>query len=462
MVAIGSYFDQREDAQRYSLILLETATKLLRRRDSITSRARLADLQTVFLLEVLSKYFSRRIEVDMSARFRSLFASLDQARRSLATNPLAVFRTLRKNHTKEDLIKAHKFWVEHETRRRILQASAVLDMQQVVLFEQPATIVRHSGRTRLNTDCLRTHIALPCDEELWNMSPIEKWTESAKTYEYIDPTTSRTSYQRHDRAEVDYFQMQVQKANDSAIPNHGSYNSQNNMTLKGTPFSIGCADFNDRAFVMARHTPVHHLLLVSGESWIFGKKLESESDFQASKQALRRWVDAKSDSLTALWHATTLIRTQITFRSLQSSGSEAPVVFETKPLLHEPWALYLATLVCWAYGYGMATPLSNSGTFSRAASIASEPTTTSTSSAAHPALLDPSEAAADMQDYLQATNVPDAGDLASISGQTLSRTHGLLETVRIRKLAPMIGGLMNEAERVLFRLVEGRSRLSHF
>jgi hypothetical protein len=32
----------------------------------------------------------------------------------------------------------------------------------------------------------------------------------------------------------------------------------------------------------------------------------------------------------------------------------------------------------------------------------------------------------------------------------------------MQKIQPLLGGLMNEAERVLFRLVEGRSTLCHF
>ena len=68
MVAIGSQYDTREDAKEYSLALLEAATKLLSKRDTINSRSRLTDLQTVFLLEVLSRYRSRRANVQSMKR----------------------------------------------------------------------------------------------------------------------------------------------------------------------------------------------------------------------------------------------------------------------------------------------------------------------------------------------------------------------------------------------------------
>ena len=78
--------------------------------------------------------------------------------------------------------------------------------------------------------------------------------------------------------------------------------------------------------------------------------------------------------------------------------------------------------------------------------------------------MDAAEADAEMREYLRATRVPNAEDLTKLDAGVIGRTHGLLESVRLRKIAGGVGsgGLMNEAERVLWRLVEGRSRLSDF
>lgn len=45
----------------------------------------------------------------------------------VSQNPLAVFNTLPPNPSHDALQKAHRFWVEHETRRRVLQAAFILD-----------------------------------------------------------------------------------------------------------------------------------------------------------------------------------------------------------------------------------------------------------------------------------------------------------------------------------------------
>jgi hypothetical protein len=483
MAAIGSQYDPRPDAKTYSLTLLEIATKLLRRRDNIGSRSRLADLQTVFLLEVLSKYCSRRSEVEMSARFRSLFASLDQARRSLATDPLAVFKTLRKDRTPEDIARAHKFWVDHETRRRILQASSVLDLQQVTLFEQPATIVQHD-RPRRSGPGLRCNTFLPCSEELWESSPVEAWVEAASS-----PTSPDTSKPRSSRrgkktssSSLDYFQTTVLLANNPGFSLPQVLEGNNNDDERtGTGDEDAAAAtprlrFNHHMWEMARNTPIRALLVVSGESWILGKKLENESEFQDAKRNLRVWIDANVESRTAFWHATQLIRSRVkigrpspAFES-DSFNTELSVSVHDTHMLHEPWAFYLAALVCWAYGFSAARG-GGSGHVSGAASAASEPHSNLSRTSglsrmsaisAHPALLDAQEAAYSAREYLQATDVAQADDLLPLESSVFAGMDGLLEVVRLHKVGLSMGGLMNEAERVLYRLVEGRSRMSHF
>ncbi|KAL6246134.1 hypothetical protein RBB50_007287 [Rhinocladiella similis] len=458
MSAIGSQYDDRPDAKQYSLTLLEIATKLLRRRDSITSRSRLADLQTVFLLEVLSKYCSRRVEVEMSARFRSLFASLDQARRTLATDPLAVFRTLRKERTSEDIARAHKFWLDHETRRRILQASTVLDHQQVTLFEQQPTIVQHGRPRRTTSPSLRCSIPLPCSEELWETSPIETWVQMAANTDAFKPRSHRQ--EPSIVSTPDYFQSLVsmvacQGLLDQAPPRQDRLGD-----------AAAYMTFNRHAVEMTRNTPIRQLLVTSGESWILGKKLENEAEFQDAKRTLRVWAESNFQSRIALWHATQLIRSRVKFSYSEPTRTELVVTFQDTHMLQEPWILYLAALVCWAYGFSASAALDGNGQGSGAGSTASDPQSnpsrTPSSSSAHPALLDSHEAAYSMREYLKTTDVDKVDGILSIDPQLFGRMHGLLEVIRLNKIGPLLGGLMNEAERVLYRLVEGRSRLSQF
>ena len=401
----------------------------------------------------------------MSSRFRALFASLDQARRTLTTSSLAVFRTLRSDHSKEEVEKARRFWLDHETRRRTLQAFSILDTQQVAFFEQPATIIQH-GRTRLSTDTARASMSLPCSEDLWETSPIDDWKTLATEQQHKEGNNMSQGLQSTGDAKLDYFQMQTWIQSDSTALQQLYFDTGSHMlSLVNDGTAKQSTAFNKHAMTFAKCTPLKSLLIVSGESWIFGKKLESEAEFQAAKQSLRNWVSMGSDSLTALWHASALLRSQVSFSSIASNSNDVQANFATTRMLHEPWCIYLAALICWAHGLYPSLSYSTSGPASRAPSVMSAPTSShssSSSSSGHPSLMDATDAAQEAQRYLQATNVSVPTDLLQLDPNSLGRIHGLLEVVRMQKILPLLGGLMNEAERVLFRLVEGRSTLSHF
>ncbi|RMD42376.1 hypothetical protein DV735_g2751, partial [Chaetothyriales sp. CBS 134920] len=434
MVAIGSQFDQRPDAKRYSLTLLEVAVRILRRRDTIASRSRLSDLQTVFLLEALSRYFSRRIEVEMSARFRALFASLDQVRRSLGTSALAVFRTLKAERSMEDLLKAHKFWVDHETRRRILQALSILDMQQRIFFGQPATIVQHS-HPRVRIDVGNGAMSLPCADELWNATPVEEWERLAKTHQSLEHSAVDLFQSQGNTPQLDYFQFQAWLQHDDALVDQFCYAGEypKPSLLVDDGHSRSSLTFNKHAMSFIRHTPLTQLLIVSGESWILGKKLESESDFQTAKQALRTWVSTNPASMIALWHATKVLRQQIKFLTGDSDGQTIAATFETTHMLHEPWCVYLAALVCWAHGlYPSLSSTTNPRGLTGAST--SDESSANLSAPGVRLLMDPLDAAREAQAYLKATDVARPTSLTNLDLGTLGGMHGLLEICRYSNL----------------------------
>lgn len=347
-LAIGSFYDTRPDAKAYSLALQEIATRLLRRRTNITARSRIADLQTVLLLEILSKFCARQVSAQTSARFRALFASLHQSRQWLATSPLAVFKTLKEGRTADDLKRAHKFWMEHETRRRIFHACSVLDAQQVALFEQRPTIVSHSHLQNSNGD-LKSAVDLPCSEELWEASPIEEWSTKAASSVGEDVHTARANYQRSSVDDYSFFQHQIINLN--ALANQRCAEEMSSPSRSGTTLSR--TRFNYHAFQMVRFVPVRSLLIVAGESWFLGRKIEHENDYMQSKREVREWLAKVSDASTnpvadafmAHWHALKILRMLVDL-----TDNVQP--FRSTNMLHEDWVVYLAALICWALGYG--------------------------------------------------------------------------------------------------------------
>lgn len=390
---------------------------------------------------------------------------LTRSQQRATENPLALLRSS-KDNSPEKIKAAHVFWVERETRRRVLQACCILDTHQSALFEQPPVIGRRPP-PRLTTQ--NNGLPFPCDSDLWDTSPIEQWVEKAWKYvaESLPTAINRTVSQAAPNG-YSTFQSNLMFSHLIADIVYSPSDETKVDALGEQLYGLPNAQFSHHAILCARNTPIRNLLAVSGESWRFCKKLENEVDFRDAKSRLRQWVESDVKPKRAVWHATRLLR--LAFGSASQPNSTD--LF----MLHEQWCLYLACLVCWAWGFASTRSLSrrpsghalSSGPASRIISPASEGHSGSTSSsaagvgAAHPPLLDPTEAEAEMYDYLDAMNVEHWHDIGRASPESMGNIQGLLETVRTRKLMSNLGELLNEAERVLYRLVEGRSALSQF
>lgn len=476
MVAIGSYYDTRPDAKQYSLALLEIATKILQKRPSITSRSRIVDLQTVVLLEILSTFCARQISAQMSTRFRALFANLfgnlDQPKHAITTNPLAVFRTLGPDRSSEDLVRAQRVWIEGETRTRILHACSVLDSQQTILFDQPPTVRKHTLLS-INTAAVGKRSNLPCDDELWEASPVERWAAVAQKHEYIQLVGGKPDPPPGRLAEYSYFQQEVINANGDGSLKCNLERGHNASPASQQMFSKIL--FNYHTTEMCKHTPIRNLLIVTGESWLLGRKIEKKDDYRRAKRELRNWLENSTPSKNGLpkstvahWHALKLLRCL----EIPNTGEMPQVnILGTTNMLHENWAVYLASLVCWAHGYGktgydaaysigrsqdIQNMTSHDGLISGPEGVSNPQATTTIS-----CLNNPVQAATEAVTYLFFTNVTQAMDLRDLSHQCLSRTQGLLESVRTQKIAKyMMGGLMNDAEQVLLKLVEGKKSIA--
>lgn len=377
----------------------------------------------------------------------------------------------------DELKSAHKFWVEHETRRRILQASYVLDTHQAALFEQLPALIQ-APLSRVGATEGKTDMPFPCDDVLWESSPIEEWLVHAKAFapqtlpEATEAALSDTS------EKFDAFQTSLVLSHILVNKKQTAFFEQQTKLFMEhiekftTPPSCARSLFSCHALLTAHYTPVRHLLSVSGETWLFNKKLEQEAAFHLAKTQLREWTQSGS-AKRALWHATEVLRRafaepttyQDSPSNMTGGNKPAELAGDDLCMLHEKWAIYVSALVCWACGFdaanaasGMGLPLAaptmSRGSFSSASS--------SSGIATPVQLIEPSDAEADMWEFLSAMQPGRWEDFGEVDAAAKSRTNGLIECVRTQKMRGPLGGLLNEAERVLFKLVEGRSRLSHF
>ena len=264
--------------------------------------------------------------------------------------------------------------------------------------------------------------------------------------------------------------------------------------------------------LLTRHTPLRSLLIVAGETWIFNRKIQREADWIAAKRELRTWIST-DNARRAVWHAGKVLRIgmrapknpsnsktyygdniAVPPRSpsakMNSNIAEDESVIlprEGEAHLHNYWTLYVASLVCWAWGFDAQTDAATtySGPFNAwpLDAVANGDNDTGRSSSSSSAASDADSESSyhevvemEMWKYLRYLDVPSHEKLPTtvsipnggrngFPGVTddprRGEIKGLLECVR-RKISGPMGGLLNEAERVLWKLGEGKSLTANF
>ena len=223
---------------------------------------------------------------------------------------------------------AHTQWIDRETRRRILLAAFILDTQRTKFFEQPACQQFTVG-TSLN-------LPIPSCPGAWESSDPEIWRDLLCSPPQVPLSIFQSAL------------LQCQSVyRNQPLPSL-SHHSQAFLT--------------HQSLLLASSTPITALLLTASESWLLGQKVTHLSTWTSAKTNLRAWVSSDAAD-HAVWHATTLIRAAFRKRLVlpaddedddeDDDDREQEFGSESRPVrvLHENWCLFLAALVCWAYGF---------------------------------------------------------------------------------------------------------------
>lgn len=101
-------------------------------------------------------------------------------------------------------------------------------------------------------------------------------------------------------------------------------------------------------YLALHYTPLHILLSVSGNSWVFNKKILHASHFTEHLRVLNEW--RKSDN--AVVAASFAARALVSFLNLRSGYGMATVGSVrcvTWAGISDYWGVYVCTLICWAF-----------------------------------------------------------------------------------------------------------------
>lgn len=333
--------------------------------------------------------------------------------------------------TAHGLGQAKDLWTQHETKRRILLAAFVLDTQNSLFFEQAA----------FGLDLININLPYPQPTQTWECHDLEKWRSLVQgghrpydlrllghDFSSLAPFDAFQSsfiscYQIH----RGYLRPNNNNSNNSSSSMSGRYSEIIIMPyLPAAPLHQTPAFLTYFGLQLSSLVPIRSLLIVSSGSWLFGTKVTDRSVWETAKVRLRAWVATDAAARC----------TSYASQILQIALDE-----ESSPMLHEKWCIFLAALVCWAYGFSHVQQqqhqLRGGGR------------------------LDLDIAHIQAREYLQAMN----GSIwIELSTQPIRwYTTGLLECVRA-KLHGSMGGLLNQAEDTLAALAEGqgRSQLMNF
>ncbi|ODH52252.1 hypothetical protein GX48_01569 [Paracoccidioides brasiliensis] len=502
-VSLQEMYDSRPNAKENSLTLLEACLNLLSQRKPITIRSPISDIFTLyFYLNTSRNIDPGELMLRYLLVFKSLYGAFIQNRHLASKNPLAVFNTLSDDEMPDGLTKAYHFWAENETRRSVLQACFLLDVQQSTLFQQPLAFLQ------LNIGPLMSHsrnaekldLPFPCQAELWKCRGIEEWTRHAREFEQLtlshamehvicqsdsalalDPFRSNLilSYILLTNMRSTDLELSLEPFIERLRQGKTEKHHMERTKPPGSSRKLNHTLLAYHTLLAAYRTPLKALLIVSGESWLFNRKIAQETEFQNAKEKMRRWVSDTYELKKAVWHAVRVLEHAIDDPELgynqdsniPNSGLcncfaclnaredcsvpvmpeghcphvpfPAPVYPEATATLttangakaitslHANWVLYICGLICWAYVMVNITPATDDSAL---------PPVFLKSYISIFTLLAPSWS------QISRSSIPD---------HTRRNTSGLLEYIRTRWLQAS-GGLLNEGEMVVRRLTEQR------
>lgn len=302
-------------------------------------------------------------------------------------------------------------WLDAEARRRLLTACFIVDVHTSVLQQQ-----RRAHECSLNgsgTPPPPIPLSGP-SSALWEAMSADQWAAileanpAAGSPVFVQRAEVLTpadiaSYPRFDRAatlameilrlpaptggeataaytqhaavlvaqsEFDFHGQQALRQF-GADPHGGSFVCLEAEARISTLFE-GCPMAN--TYLAMHHTPLHDLLAVSGDSWVFSQKVLPVNSFLEHKKLLKQWAEQPPqqnqpmrtaahgtlEGISATKAAIYASRALVGFFSRMPLGSMiGDVGGQSSPIgflgwnedIGDYWALYVCALICWAFGH---------------------------------------------------------------------------------------------------------------
>ncbi|KAH8162280.1 hypothetical protein CIB48_g5965 [Xylaria polymorpha] len=340
MAAIGSQFLQSKEDRINSHILHGFAWQEARRQRPEWS---VHVMQAILLCEFYGRFRGSRAVTRTSEPFQSLY--------SRVTNPQTSVNCDNSTGT------SHRHWEEWivtESRRRLLAACFVLDVHTSMYHE-------HSILHHFLTPTPPIPLVKPT-QHLWAAQDPEAW----------EALVSSNPAQLNSVSLADE-EITAGHVNSAPPLDRGVYIASEALRLpRRSPASVidisadldlestkrMCHLFPGSAvantYLALHHTPLRDLLAVSGDSWLFSRKILNPEEFQQCKVSVRAWSSSAHAGAASTFAAKALLafltndnipNTRHSTERNQQGGEWG------MSDISDYWALYVCALVCWSIGH---------------------------------------------------------------------------------------------------------------
>ncbi|KAI2463625.1 hypothetical protein F4781DRAFT_440388 [Annulohypoxylon bovei var. microspora] len=264
-------------------------------------------------------------------------------------------------------------WIDNESRRRLLAACFVLDVHTSVYYQQhlmkpfpmsttpPIPLIRPTK-----------HLWAAQSPESWEVL-LESWSTNTEPTNLSSETPTAEQV-----ADAPYLDQTVFLASEALrLPKRSSpsildlaVEVDETSTERITRLFPGSAVGN--TYLALHYTPLHDLLAVSGETWLFSKKVASFQIFQQHKKRLQHWCNNLYAGVAVRFAAKALlafidrsnhnaINTTVISSNLEGEKDQDRDGSWHTLDISDYWAMYVCALICWALGHRAMVRVNGTG-----------------------------------------------------------------------------------------------------
>ncbi|GAW25679.1 putative C2H2 finger domain-containing protein [Rosellinia necatrix] len=344
MAALGSQFLQRKEDRINSHTLHSIASQEARRRPQWSVQT----MQAILLCEFYGRFRGSRVVVRASEPFQSLY--------SRVATPHTLINSDSSNGISH---KPWDEWIVHESRRRLLAACFILDIHTSMYHE-------HSTVHHFTTATPPIPLTKPT-QHLWAAQSLEAWEGLRNSpLAQFDPASL-------DNEEITASHINTAPPLDLAVyvasealrlPRRSPTSSMGlsadldlNLSKRMHDLFPGSAVAN--TYLALHHTPLRDLLAVSGDTWIFSRKILDKDDFQRRKANVRLWCSDPRAGAASIFASKALLIFFDTNNNTPNSedsteGDQQEEDGWSMSDISNYWAMYVCALICWSISHRTA------------------------------------------------------------------------------------------------------------